>query len=243
MTTLWFIVPANGREDLARVCLRQLRRTCDLLEGYGIRASAVVIADDENLDTAAELGFGTVERENKPLGRKFNDGFELAGIAGVDYVMPLGSDDWVDHEWVAGMLPDDDTIRCSRNIALISPDRRSASLLEVPYIGGHGIRMIPRALLERTDFRPAEEDKPRAIDASVMRGIGRTLGRHPNVVYYESHVFQVVDWKSSSEQLNTYEMCERYRKGSEVRDPFAWLRGVYPESSITEMRELEAVAA
>ena len=65
MASLWFIVPAHGRLDLARICLRVLRWTCDNLEADGVRASAVVIADDENLDTARELGFATVERDNQ----------------------------------------------------------------------------------------------------------------------------------------------------------------------------------
>lgn len=52
MSSLWFIVPAHGRAQLARICLGQLRRTCDALNAEGIAATAVVIADDENLDTA-----------------------------------------------------------------------------------------------------------------------------------------------------------------------------------------------
>ena len=29
MSSLWFVVPAHGRLELAAICLRQLRRTCD----------------------------------------------------------------------------------------------------------------------------------------------------------------------------------------------------------------------
>src|SRR4051794_2342619 len=102
MPSLFFIVPAAGRESLARVCLRQLRRTCDALQAEGIDANAVVIADDRNLRTATELGFGTVRRDNHFLARKFNDGIQLAcdpqiNERPVDYVVPCGSDDWVDH--------------------------------------------------------------------------------------------------------------------------------------------------
>ena len=52
--SLWFCVPAHGRYELTRICLEQLRRTCDALP---YEATAVVIADDENLHTAYELGF------------------------------------------------------------------------------------------------------------------------------------------------------------------------------------------
>jgi hypothetical protein len=239
--TLWFIMPANGREDLARVCLRQLRRTCDLLEGYGIRASAVVIADDGNLETADGLGFATVERDNKPLGRKFNDGYELAGMAGVDYMVPLGSDDWVDPHWVGAVLPPDDTMRCSRGLAMVSPDREQVALLDVPHVGGHGIRVIPRAMLEPCGFRPAGEDRDRAVDVSVLRGIGRSLGQLPRIDYFELHPYQVVDRKSPANQLNTLEMCHPYQVRV-LPDPFGRLARFYPVDAIDEMRALTAEA-
>jgi hypothetical protein len=100
--SLWFIIPAYGRLELARVCLRQLRRTCDALTEHGIEATAVVIADDENLETARELGFGTTVQSNEFLGRKYNDGFQLAcdpeyNPRPADYVMPYGTDDWIDY--------------------------------------------------------------------------------------------------------------------------------------------------
>src|SRR5687767_4792022 len=102
MPSLWFVVPAFGRVELARICLRQLRRTCDALQAEGVEATAVVIADDENLDAARELGFGTIERDNRAVSRKFNDGIQLALDPAYnprpgDYVVPCGSDDWVDH--------------------------------------------------------------------------------------------------------------------------------------------------
>ena len=71
MPSLWFVVPAHGRLELARICLTQLRRTCDELTHHGIDASAVVVADDDNIETADDLGFAWVKRENRFLSRKF----------------------------------------------------------------------------------------------------------------------------------------------------------------------------
>src|ERR1044072_962691 len=101
MPSLWFIVPAHGRTDLARICLTQLRHTCDELEHAGIEATAVVVAHDENLTTARELGFAWVQRENTFTSRKFNDGIQLAcdkkfNPRPADYVVPVGFDHWVD---------------------------------------------------------------------------------------------------------------------------------------------------
>jgi hypothetical protein len=38
VSSLWFVVPAQGRFFLTAICLRQLRRTCDALTENGISA-------------------------------------------------------------------------------------------------------------------------------------------------------------------------------------------------------------
>lgn len=58
------ITPAFRRYALSEICLRQHREAIDALDNMGIDAQQVVIADDENLDIAKELGFLTVESPN-----------------------------------------------------------------------------------------------------------------------------------------------------------------------------------
>src|SRR5688572_14547654 len=109
MNSLWFIVPAHGRTELARICLRQLWRCChDLIEN-GVDATAVVVADDENLDTARDLGFGWVRHDNQYTSQKFNEGIYLAcnNPRPADYVVPCGSDDWVDYRLFLELPPTD----------------------------------------------------------------------------------------------------------------------------------------
>lgn len=231
MTSLWFVMPAHGRLRVSEVCMRQLARTCEALAENGVRASAVVVACDENLDVARALGFGTVERDNIFLGRRFNDGFQAACMEGVDYVVPVGSDDWVDASWLADRLPGPDEVRCSRLMSMVSEDGFRLVSLRVGYTGGHGIRVFPRALLERVDCRPAEEFRRRAIDTSILR---RLEPLRPRVTYVDSSPFQVVDWKSPCEQLNTFESCARYAEGGQA-DPFVALADVYPADALAEM--------
>ena len=38
----------------------------------------IVVADDEDLTTGQQLGFGTVRRNNNYVSRKFNDGIQAA---------------------------------------------------------------------------------------------------------------------------------------------------------------------
>jgi hypothetical protein len=237
VTSLWFVVPAHGRVELAAVCFRQLARTCASLEPLGIRASAVVIACDENLDAAAEVGFATVERDNRQLGRRWNDGYELAAVAGVDVVVAFGSDDWIDAAFVAsGPMPEPGQIRCCRRTAVVSETGDQLARLRIPYDGGDGVRMIATETLRPLRFRPAEDDRGRAIDTSVLMNLRRHI--EPELVYHDLHPLQVVDWKSASDQLNSFEACLAYADDPIDLTPYESLAPVYPAAALDEMRAL-----
>jgi len=244
--TLWFCVPAHGREALTAICLRQLRRTCDALTAEHIEASAVVVADDGNLDTARDLGFATVRRNNEFLSRKFNDGIQLAldsrfNPRPADYVVPCGSDDWVDHRLFLNGLPEPGQMLAFRMAAFVSEDGRQIVSRVLDYEGGVGIRVYPRAMLEHLRFRPADEDRKRACDTSILANVKRELRAlsipPPQVVYGDLHPFQIVDWKSASEQLNSFsDITIRHRRGTPPVDPFDELAKSFPKAALREMR-------
>lgn len=238
--TLWFVVPANGRVALSRICLRQLRRTCDELAELGIDASSVVIADDENLDTARELGFGTVERNNRWLSRKFNDGIQLAcdpryNARPVDYVVPCGSDDWVSAKVIAGALPERANLVVGFQLcSFVREDGRELAAARVGYRGGCGIRIYPRALLHLVGYRPADEDRERGCDTSILVNVSRAHGSAVDVEHRDSHALQIVDFKSPGAQLNPYRELEAY--AFETREPWAELACEFPSEAVDEMR-------
>jgi hypothetical protein len=241
--SLWFVVPAHGRVELARICLTQLRRTCDLLEQEGIRASAVVVADDENLDTARNLGFATVERDNWATSRKFNDGIQLAldrrhNPHPADYVVPCGSDDWVDHRLFLD-LPPQNTMVGFQRLAVVREDGRELTCRTITTPGGCGIRIWPRALLKPLGYRPADPDRKRACDTSILRNVQRHWNHRIRIEHRHLHDHQIVDWKSPDVQLNPYETLTVFRTDG-PQEPFAALAGVYPEEALTEMRALYA---
>jgi hypothetical protein len=239
--TLWFVVPAHGRLELARVCLRQLRRTCDALSAERIEASAVVIASDENLDLAHELGFGVIA-ETGALGRKWNHGYQLAcdpalNPRPVDYVVPMGSDDWIDPELILSAPLSQDHLTCFRRCAFVREDGRRLARLTINYPGGVGIRVIPRRLIEQAGYRPAEEHRRRALDTSTLQGLRRAnFGRMPSIVYHDLHDLQIVDFKSAAGQLNSYRACLRFTHARESEDVWDELATVYPGEAIEEMR-------
>lgn len=234
-----FVIPAHGRAQLARICLRQMRHVCDELTARKIHASAVVVADDENLDTARELGFGTVERDNIFVSQKFNDGIQLAcdpayNTAPADFVVPCGSDDWVD--WRLFLtLPKPNMVRCFQRLSFVREDGLEMVSRRLTNLGGCGIRVYPRQVIEQRWFRPADEDRKRACDTSILTNIRRQI---PKLVV--QHVVtdprQIVDWKSPDMQLNPYESLRMHRPMSQPADPFRDLASVYPADLLEEMR-------
>lgn len=242
---LWFVVPACGRFEMARACLRQLRRTCDALCEEGLYATAVVVADDENLDVADELGFATVRRRNRPLGRKWNDGYELACSPALNphpatHVIPFGSDDWIDPAFVLqGGLPERGHIRCARESAVVREDGSRLARLRIGYPAGDGVRIFHARLFEPFDWRPAAEDASRALDTSVWSRL-KSRPVVPEIVYFDLHPLQIVDFKSPDGQLNTYAACRSHLAGAnaETRDPWGTLERVYGAEPVQEMRSV-----
>lgn len=238
MPSLWFVVPAHGRLSLSAICLHQLRRTCDALISEGIDATAVIIADDENLDTAREFGFGTIERDNQFVSRKYNDGIQLAcdetyNPRPADYVVPCGSDDWVDWRLFTD-LPSEDTVVGFQRLSFVRPDGKEMVQRFVNVRGGCGIRIWPREILATLGYRPADEDRYRACDTSIITNLYKA--RAFKVVHREIDPKQIVDWKSTDLQLNPYESLTFHRTFANPQDPFEALVGLYPDEALDEMQ-------
>ena len=239
MPSLWFCVPAHGRVELARICLRQLRRTCDQLTEHGIDATAVVIANDENLQTARELGFATYRQNNEYTSRKYNDGIQLAcdpefNPRPADYVVPCGSDDWVDWRLFRD-LPPEDTMVGFQRMAFVREDGAELVVKHLNHEAGCGIRIYPAAMMAAADYRPADEYRKRGCDTSILwnlKQVGAVTYGH--IDHRDIDPLQIVDWKSHGHQLNPYESLRRHRTEL-TRDPLEVLRGRYPDDALEEM--------
>src|ERR1051325_10020747 len=99
-SSLWFVTPAWQRYELSAVCFDQRLLVMDALRAAGVEAQCVVVADDENLDLARERGFARVEQDNEWLRRRFNDGIEYAAYQGATRIVPIGSDSWIDPDYL-----------------------------------------------------------------------------------------------------------------------------------------------
>ena len=251
MRSLWFVMPVHGRLPLARICLEQLRRTCDALLVEGIAASAVVVTDRPSLQQldVGSLGFASAERDNTYLSRKFNDGIQLATDPAfnpnpAEYVVPIGSDDWVDHRLFIEPLPASHTIVGFQRMSFVREDGGEITTSFLDYAGGSGIRIIPRALVQPLDFRPADEDRKRACDTSILRNLRLHHGDKLRVEHWHLHDWQIVDWKTPQANLNRYTQVTAMQRVSPAGlDPFEQLAGVYPDEALEAMRaHYEALA-
>ena len=242
-SSLAFVVPVHGRLNMARICLRQLRRTCDALIDERVEATAVVVSDRDALDELdpLDLGFATVERDNQYLGRRFNDGIQLATDprftdAPVDFVVPCGSDDWVDHRLFLEPLPAANEIQGFQHISFVNETGTEISSRFLNYQGGSGIRIIPRQLVAPLDYRPCDEDRERGCDTSILRNLRVQHGDRLVIKHMQMHDRQIVDWKTRGQQLNSYDEVAALHHGDVRYDPFDVLAEFYPEDALDEMK-------
>jgi glycosyltransferase involved in cell wall biosynthesis len=224
MDDLWFVTPAYRRYELSAVCLEQRRRVITELALHGITAECVVISDDDNLDIARSLDFHVVERDNRWLGRKFNDGIQYALSRGAAWIVPIGSDDWIDppYLWPLPFGP----ARTSHLYAPVEAER--LALITIPTPAGAGPRVLHRNLFKVE--RPARERLRRGFDKSLMEGLGDFTWE-----YRDLHPLQYVGFRGEL-HITLYSKILRARGGVERPDPWALLASKYPSDLVAQAR-------
>lgn len=236
--TLWFVTPAHGRLALSAVCYDQRRHVIDALAERGIEARCVVIANDENLDLASARGFDLVEQSNDTLGRKFNDGIEYAGRHGAEWIVPIGSDSWIDPAYFLGLQAP--IVRTSRLYCAVTADRLAE--LSVRNANGAGPYTFHRSVLEPSGFRPADDDLLRRIDSSTVRGITRTNRRPVRwAPSFEMHPYQYVGFRGTP-TLTSYESLVNAWGVRERDDPWSVLAAYYPSDLVDRARDALSIA-
>lgn len=230
--SLWFVTPAWQRYELSGICFEQRARVIDTLAAEDIEAHCIVVADDENLDLARAVGFDTVERDNEWLGRKFNDGIEYAGFHGATWIVPIGSDSWIDPAYFLPM-PERGT-RTSHLYCAVTDERLGE--LRVTSPSGVGPYMLHRSQLLRSGFRPARDDIGRYIDSSTIKG----LDAPPDWRFRDVHPYQYVGFRGEP-HLTSYERLMA-RWGVAEHDPWPILARYYPVDLVQRARAALAVA-
>jgi len=234
--SLLFVCPAHGRVDLAAVCYRQFADLCEQLNRRGLHADVLVIADDRNLDHAADANLLTLEHDNR-LGAKFNAGYTYAAEHGYEYACAVGNDSWL-HPDRFQWLPDRDALLCTRNYTCVTPDAGEQHWLKLAYDGGTGSRVIPLGWLAGCDYKPLEPAQTSGCDTGTLLAICRGVERAPHLVYTDLHPYEVIGFQSSVQITDWRHFTDRYLH--ERQSPFQGLADHYPAPLIDEVRAVYA---
>jgi hypothetical protein len=233
---IYFVTPAWQRYEIVAICLEQRQRVIEELAKHDIEARCVVIADDDNLDIARSFGFDTVERDNKMVGRKFNDGMEYAGKHGARWVVPIGSDSWVDPAYFLDLI-DPKYVRTSEAYCTVTSD----SLAELwvspdkPYYSA-GPHVYHRQLLKPVRFRPSLEDSV-MVDTSIIKGIRRF--RRVRMQSHTVHPFQYIGFRVAPMMTSHEYLVKRW--GVREHDPWTTLARYYPVDLVERAQKAMAL--
>ena len=175
------------------------------------------------------------------MARKYNDGLQLACDPSVnprpaDYAVPMGSDDWIDYR-ILLRPPPRDAVLGFRQVAFVDESGRELTETELRYEGGVGIRVYPRQLLEPSGYRPADEDRKRACDTSILynakRNYRRQHERDFRVLYGDLHAAPdrglEIPRRAAERLLDRRPSPPR---ASRSAIPFQMLDGLYPAEAL-----------
>lgn len=248
MTSVCIVSPAWGRVDVTRLVLEQRQRVCGELASRGVDAAMLIAADDENLDVAGEYGCDTVETPNEPLGAKCNTLLYHAVETGVDWIVWVGSDDWIHPSVFAPILDQEETparatIHTGRRLAIVNMHAGTLARLQVS--GRYGAipwlmdaRLLRNAVTRR-DGRLIAQIEPklsRGLDGGLIRGL--RLGRvNFDWSFSDPTEFRCVDFKTRT-NITPFEGLAR---NVGVGDPeHAWkaLRAEFPADLVQKAHKL-----
>lgn len=243
MISAWICSAAWRRFDVTRLVLSQRQRLCEELAARGIQATSLVVADDENLDIARELGAVTLEAPNEPLGRKWNVALRYAAER-ADWVVWVGSDDWVHPDAFAPLTVPPDTgpariIRGGRVTLVNLPTGQLQRVTSASKFGAIPWLIESRLIRATRRDSPIRADLHRGLDGGLIRGL-----RHAAIPFelelHDPHEFRCIDFKSG-QNLSTFENGAAKRGIGEPEPAWPVLAEWFPADLVDQARELAEV--
>jgi glycosyltransferase involved in cell wall biosynthesis len=236
---VWIVSPAWRRFAVTRLVLAQRQRLCADLAARGMDAQMLIVADDENLEIATEYGAVALETPNLPLGRKCNAGLRRAGEEGADWIVWIGSDDWI-HPDVFDPLPyqaRNSVMLIGHRLGIVDLPRGRMTRCSSPSKYGAIPWIVPRKMLEPSGFAPVHDTSSSGLDGTLIRGIRRSRARlrwH----YHNPHELRCVDFKSDTNITAYGRLTERLGIAPE-QDAWPALAERYPADLVEMARRTQ----
>ncbi len=240
MISVCIVSPAWRRFDVTRLVLDQRQRLCVELASRGIDARSLIVADDENLEIAAEYGCDTLEAPNSPLGRKCNLGLHHAAQQGADYIVWIGSDDWI-HPDVFQPLLDlpatrPVTIFAGTRVALVNLRTGELQRVASPSKFGAIPWLIDSRLFTTRTVAPIKPELKRGLDGALIRGL-RLARVDFEWVFDDPNDFRCVDFKSD-QNITPYKSLAKHLAIGEPEVAWEALGDWFPADLIDKARAI-----
>lgn len=124
-------------------------------------------SDVENLDLAIAYGFNSFLFSNERMGAKWNAGFAFAADHGADYFVLVGSDDWI-HPDNFEQLPLG-AVAAASSLDFVDLERGVVQHAHAEHLLPW---IVPRPLLEPTEFRPFPDRMQRGTETMLRGALG-----------------------------------------------------------------------
>jgi len=244
VTSVCILSAAWRRFDITRLVLAQRQRLCVELAARGVEAISLIVADDENIDIAREHGCETVEAANRLLGEKWNIGLRHASQTGADWVVWVGSDDWIHpavFDPIIGRAAGKPVIVTGRRLGIV--DLRSGRLQRLSSPSQYGaIPWLLDARLLRTvkTAGPIPPDAARGLDGALVRGL--RLNRVDfDWEWHDPHDFRCIDFKTE-ENITPYAGLAKNLGVGEPEPAWATLKEWFPADLVEQARSIRLPA-
>lgn len=194
----------------------------------------MIVADDDNLDIARQYGAVAVEAPNRPFGQKWNVGLQHAADTGADWIVWIGSDDWL-HPDVFDVLldrPDDvgPVIVTGRRLAIVDMATGRLQRISSPSQYGAIPWLLDARLFHTNKRNPIPADLSRGLDGALVRGL--RLHRIPfGWEWHEPHDFRCVDFKTKT-SITPFHGLHRNLGIGDIEPAWDTLRGWFPDDLI-----------
>lgn len=195
------LVAVWKRPEVTVACFHNIKRLVDYRPELFEITPVVVVSEKWAARLCQEFGFAYILHKNKPLGKKMNVGLKAALMYDWNWLMQLGSDDFVEPVFLDFYFPYLVHGKFFGQKSLVVVDAASGEMKQITTQNVFGaLRCIRRELIVQS-LPLWEPERMRGLDGSSMKSIQSATGISPEAVTVPVWLF---DYKTGV-NINTYD--------------------------------------